>query len=88
MARRGIESPFSIWASFVMLIFRINTLALKFLVSIFFRATVNFFQHLRNVVVFYNCVYYLLHESECDMAKYFTSRLIYFHEPEASENKA
>ncbi len=32
--------------------------------------------------------YYLLHESECDMAKYFTSRLIYFQEPEASENKA
>ncbi len=33
-------------------------------------------------------VYYLLHESECDMVKYFTSRLIYFHEPKASENKA
>ncbi len=31
---------------------------------------------------------YLLHESECDMVKYFTSRLIYFHEPKASENKA
>ncbi len=24
--------------------------------------------------------YYSLHESECDMAKYFMSRLIYFHE--------
>ncbi len=31
---------------------------------------------------------YLLHESECDMVKYFMNRLIYFHEPEASENKA
>ncbi len=31
---------------------------------------------------------YLLRESECDMAKYFMSRLIYFQEPEASENKA
>ena len=26
---------------------------------------------------------YILHESECDMVKYFMSRLIYFHEPEA-----
>ncbi len=32
---------------------------------------------------------YILHESEGDMAKkYFMSRLIYFHEPEANENKA
>ncbi len=30
-----------------------------------------------------NIYNYLLHESECDMAKYFMSRLIYFHEPEA-----
>ncbi len=29
-----------------------------------------------------------LHDSECDMVKYFMSRLIYFQEPEASENKA
>ncbi len=29
----------------------------------------------------------LLHESDCDMAKYFTSRLIYFYEPEVSEIK-
>ncbi len=28
----------------------------------------------------------LVHESECDMEKLFTSRLIYFNEPEASEN--
>ncbi len=29
-----------------------------------------------------------LHESECDMVNYFTSRLMYFHEPEVTENKA
>ncbi len=28
-------------------------------------------------------IIYLLHESECDMAKYFMSSLIYFREPEA-----
>ncbi len=33
-------------------------------------------------------IIYLLHVSECDMAKYFMSRLIYFQEPKASENKA
>ncbi len=31
---------------------------------------------------------YLLPESDCNMAKYFTGMLIYFHEPEASEKKA
>ncbi len=31
---------------------------------------------------------YIYYESECDMVKYFMSRLIYFHEPEVSENKA
>ncbi len=36
----------------------------------------------------YIYISYLLHESECDMAKYLMSKLIYFHEPEASENKA
>ncbi len=30
----------------------------------------------------------LLLSSACDMAKYFKSMLIYFHKPEASENKA
>ena len=39
---RGVESPFSIWESFVVLIFWINTLALKFLVSIHFIATLIF----------------------------------------------
>ncbi len=29
----------------------------------------------------------LPHIVRCDMAKYFGSRLIYFHEPEVSENK-
>ncbi len=29
----------------------------------------------------------LSHESECDMAKYFMSRLIYCHEPEAVKIK-
>ena len=28
-----------------------------------------------------------IHESECDIVKYFTSRLINFHEPEVSEIK-
>ena len=36
----------------------------------------------------FGATYYILHESECDMAKYFMRRLIYFHESEASENKA
>ncbi len=36
----------------------------------------------------YTYINYLLHESECDMVKYFKSRLIYFHEPKESENKA
>ncbi len=32
---------------------------------------------------------YLLHESECDVVKYFiSSRIIYFHEREVSENIA
>ncbi len=30
---------------------------------------------------------YLLHESKCDMAKYFIIRLIYFHEPEGVKIK-
>ncbi len=34
----------------------------------------------------YNLLIY--HESECDMAKYFTTRLIFFHEPEVSKNTA
>ena len=33
-------------------------------------------------------IYYLLHESECDMVKYFMNKLMYFQEPEASENIA
>ncbi len=32
-------------------------------------------------------IYIVLHESKCDMAKYFTSRLIYFHEPEGVKIK-
>ncbi len=32
-------------------------------------------------------IYSTLHESECDMEKYFTSRLIYFHEPEGVKIK-
>ncbi len=35
----------------------------------------------------YGSNYDLLRESECDMEKYVTSRLIYFHEPNA-KNKA
>ena len=35
-----------------------------------------------------NSSFDLLHESECDMARYFTSRRPYFHEPQASENIA
>ncbi len=31
---------------------------------------------------------YLLHESECDIAKYFMRMLLYFQEPEGNENKA
>ncbi len=35
----------------------------------------------------YNYAYIVpLHESDCDMAKCSKHRLIYFHEPEASEN--
>ncbi len=33
-------------------------------------------------------MYSAYYMSQSDMAKYFKSRLIYFHEPEASENKA
>ena len=33
-------------------------------------------------------IIYLLHELECDMVIYFTSRVINMHEPEGSENKA
>ena len=53
----------------------------------FNRAMAVLWNRIRNFIclLLYVCV---LHESECDMAKYFTSRLIYFHEPEASENKA
>ena len=32
--------------------------------------------------------YYLLHESEWNMARYFKSRRPYFHEPQASDNIA
>ncbi len=36
----------------------------------------------------YIIIVLIKHKSDCDMMKYFTSKLIYFHEPEASENKA
>ena len=32
--------------------------------------------------------YSLLHSSECNMARYFTSKHLYFHEPKMSENIA
>ncbi len=43
-----------------------------------------------SILCVYTCMYvciYKTYNSECDMAKYFISRLIYFQEPEASEIK-
>ncbi len=42
----------------------------------------------KNIIVKISRVEYLLPEPEFDMVKYFMSRLKYFHEPEASENRA
>ncbi len=36
----------------------------------------------------YKWIYIIYYMSQSDMAKYFMSRLIYFQEPEASENTA
>ncbi len=44
----------------------------------------SFFPHSSYVKKYY--IYIVL--ITCDMVKYFMSRLIYFHEPEVSENKA
>ncbi len=40
--------------------------------------------HCANALIY--STYYM--SLECDMVKYFKSRLIYFHEPKSSENKA
>ncbi len=50
---------------------------------------VNHFLSVWDIVIYniysYNSTYYM---SQSVMAKYFMSRLIYFHKPELSENKA